>query len=501
MGDVIGMHAPGRLSDIDRNKRRSKQDLEDQLRKEEEQRREERVAIVGAIADRLKGDRLGLEDAKILASNLSRILDDSKTRGVMKHEVCGEVGMGAPGSSKRLETYLLSDRLQGERRENRISKLTRKSRRYLELAQASAKLGRMDESDTILSLVESSSYDNLEEAALSLHVPAEYRSLVGILEAGCKRVARRYDLDRIWTLAERHHVTDCVGHWKKDAEWHYYSGFEAPSIRLGYIAGHLKDNKLVPGAVPLRCKILDSNDNCKISRVLIAASAHLCLAKWVDAAAVSPFLGFAPTLLQMPDGEVPMGGAVGQLQRAQMVTQVTEDEHGNLLGLIERVAGNLKVEVAARDIAHSGMDEEIELLVGWHHGLTVVPWVWLPSVIPLRARTLHQTLGSLDPIFVDGEWLAPGDHQTLCLEPAAAALERAIVAPDTVQGRHGPKGEVTPFSPRDGGPSGAQRSGPIEELSLRTETWSASLNAFINELTNAATRALDEARARYEVDE
>ena len=72
-------------------------------------------------------------------------------------------------------------------------------------------------------------------------------------------------------------------------------------------------------------------------------------------------------------------------------------------------------------------------MVGWHHDLRLRPWEWLPSVIQLRARSLYGTLGSLDPIFVDGEWLAPGDHRTLCLEPAAAALERAIVAPETVR--------------------------------------------------------------------
>lgn len=501
MGDIIEMNAPGRLGEIDRRQGKSTHDLEDQLRKIEEQRQEERTAAALAIGDRLKSDKLGLEDAAILARNLSRIFDDAKARGVMKHEICGEVGMGAEGSSKRLETYILPDRLQGERREKRIDRLTRKSRRYLKLAQACAKLGRMDERDTILSLVDGSSYDDLEEASLSLHVPSEYWSLARTLEAGCKSIARRYALDQIWTLAERHHVTDCVGHWKKDAEWHYYNGFEAPSIRLGYIAGHLTGKNLVHGVLPLRCKILESNDYCKISRVMIAASVHLCLAKWASATAVSPFLGFAPALLQMPDGELPVGTALSQLQRADLVTQITVDERGNLLGLIESLAGNLNVEVAARDLAHPGIHEEVELLVGWHAGLNAVPWVWLPSVIALRARTLQKTLGSLDPIFVDGEWLAPGDHPTLCVEPAAAALERAIVAPETIQGHQVAKGEVKAVSPLGGWPPGIGHLGPIEELLLRTETWRDSLNAFVNELTDAATRALEEARMRYEADD
>ena len=209
----------------------------------------------------------------------------------------------------------------------------------------------MDENDTILSLVAGSSYDDPD---MSPDVPAEYWSLARTLEVACKDIARRYALDRLWTLAERHHVTECIGHWKKDAEWHYYNGFEAPSIRLGFVAAHLKDPDLVPGTLPLRCTMYGQSGGCEIGRVVVAAGVHLCLARWADASEVSPFLGFAPALIHtLYDG----AELIALLSpTANLVTDVIQDDQGNVQGKIVRDDCVLKVDVAAAEIDRQGYE-------------------------------------------------------------------------------------------------------------------------------------------------
>jgi hypothetical protein len=210
------------------------------------------------------------------------------------------------------------------------------------LAQACAKRAKLDENDTILLLVAGSSYDDPD---MSSDVPDEYWPLARKLDDLCEKIARDYDLDSLWTLAERHHVTECIGHWKKDAEWHYYNGFEAPSVRLGFVAAHLKDPELVPGTLRLRCTMYEQSGGCEIGRVVVAASVHLCLARWADASKVSPFLGFAPALIHTLGDEAKPIASLSPA--ANLVTDVIQDDHGDVLGKVVRNDRVLKVEVAA----------------------------------------------------------------------------------------------------------------------------------------------------------
>ena len=143
-------------------------------------------------------------------------------------------------------------------------------------------------------------------------------------------------------------------------------------------------------------------------------------------------------------------------------------------------------------------------------GFAEDPWEWFARALELRAPSLYRTLGLLDPIFVDGEWLAPAsspelrllapaapERPTLCLEPAAAALERAIVAPESVRRRGGGTDIASMTPPTGGWPRGVTHIGPIEELLLRTEVWSKSLSDFISETTATAALALEEVASRY----
>ncbi len=126
-------------------------------RQNEELERQQIEALATEMREKLGRAKLQPADREVLASNLWRSIQKARAAGVMKREITHRAGLGDGASSKRLDCYTLPEGLKPAVREKRLDKLAKKSRRYLQLVEATAELANWKNDKAVLELTSGSS--------------------------------------------------------------------------------------------------------------------------------------------------------------------------------------------------------------------------------------------------------------------------------------------------------------------------------------------------------
>lgn len=500
MGDVIGMEGWKH-----RRRGRPGPDLTAEQNAELRRQAEEKVdhdrqALASETRGKLEHAKLNAADREALARNLWHLIERAKKAGIQKRQITETAHLGDGISSKRLDRYTLRDGMESGQREMRLSNLAAKSEIYLRLAEAAAGLANWNADDAVLDLVAGSSL-SARSKGKSSHVPEEYVHLNGLLQTLCRWVQQRSDIERILTLAERQSISGSVGHWSKDSAEYYLSGFETPSVKLGYLKCNPISDSLGSFLPLLEAEITDHSGETVSGQIAVAASVHLCLARWHGATTLRPYFGFAPALVHrlIPDGS--SEPAPLHFRDPTVVDISSVSDSGEILGHFVDIEENFKVRVSAEEVQNHDMYDAVTEIGMYYADVDENLRQWFTIVIEANADSIFEIFGKYQPVLMRGEWLCHGDTPTECLDPGAAALERVLIAPDQVPRKISkPEYQFTqvPIEPEGGWLR--PTIGPIEELWINSTEWCDSLGLFIDDLQLQAKRATVDTRALYAMD-
>lgn len=470
-------------------------------RQNEELERQQSEALAMEMREKLGDAKLQPADREVLASNLWRFIQKARAYGVMKRQITHRAGLGDGASSKRLDLYTLPEGFKAAVREKRLDKLAKKSRRYLQLVEATAELANWKKDKAVLELISGSSLDAASRNEGTTDVPTEYIRLNGLLQKLCRWAVHNSDIEQCWELAEKQFITGCVDHWYKNEEEHDLNGFEAPSVRLGYLKGDvISSGDNVPDFSPLNAEIRDQSGQTYPTRVIVGASVHLCLARWSRVPSLRPFFGFAPALLHLPPDDRHSYRLPPGLNNTTVIENFTVNETGESACQLVAQHDGVEIGVTAEEVRRRGAFNYLMEFDVYRREISEYHWRYFWTVLEASAHSLYEIFGQAEPFLIRGEWLNFGDAPTECLETAAAALQRALTAPEEVLWRAQrpvSRSDQIPSEPEGGWPRSP--IGPVEELWINAMSWRHSLGHFIEKLQTQARDATLRAMAVYDL--